>query len=423
MDDRRTRTTALARGTAPAEIRRDRDGLLGHLAVIDVEGWDSPSATALLTYLRSHVVRPLAVDVGLRGACAAHAEATAWEAVWLQLLEPSLRSAHSPWGVLWQTARRAMLGEILADRWGVSPRRAWELDAAERAGGIRRPLSLEPLLTNGWEPPAEGSAGMHDGPLTTAVHLAAQALGEAGWPAELAARIVQETAEMDGPVGAGTTAVGWRPLAIRLELPPWQARRLVLIAIHAYAAAFHGADLSAPDPVAADRGVGALVRHARAWQRLHHALSDFAILAPPMTSIRDDATAAVRLLQELAPMQHPPTPAPFAPTERHVAAVLNGAVQVIADIAVQEGTTFDRLARTGLLFMPARSLPRDLVSERPDLATAHLERRIVHAPETVTGITARLYAEVAAHPIGVSTAAPARRSATASTEARAISMA
>ncbi|NCT89526.1 hypothetical protein GXB85_00955 [Cellulomonas sp. APG4] len=195
------------------------------------------------------------------------------------------------------------------------------------------------------------------------------------------------------------------------------------IAIHAYAAAFHGADLSAPDPVAADRGVGALVRHARAWQRLHHALSDFAILAPPMTSIRDDATAAVRLLQELAPMQHPPTPAPFAPTERHVAAVLNGAVQVIADIAVHEGTTFDRLARTGLLFMPARSLPRDLVSERPDLATAHLERRIVHAPETVTGITARLYAEVAAHPIGVSTAAPARRSATASTEARAISMA
>lgn len=229
MDDRRTHTTALARGTAPAEIRRDRDGLLDHLAAIDVEGWDGPSATALLTYLRSHVVRPLAVDVGLRGACAAHAEATAWEAVWLQLLEPSLRSAHSPWGVLWQTARRAMLGEILADRWGVSARRAWELDAAERAGGVRRPLSLEPLLTNGWEPPAEGAIGLHDGPLATAVLLAAQALREAGWSSDMAVRITQETAEMDAPVGVGTTVVGWRPLANRLHLPPWQARRLVLV--------------------------------------------------------------------------------------------------------------------------------------------------------------------------------------------------
>lgn len=229
MNSRDARISKHTKATARTEIRRDRTGLLNHLDAVDAEGWEGPTATALLTYLRTHVIRPLAVDIGLRGACASHAEATAWEAVWLQLLEPSLRSAHSPWGVLWQTARRAMLGEILADRWGVSPRRAWELDAAERAGGIRRPLSLEPLLTNGWEPPAEASAGMHDSPLTMAVRLAAQALGEAGWPTELAARIVQETAEMDAFVGAGTTAVGWRPLANRLELPPWQARRLVLV--------------------------------------------------------------------------------------------------------------------------------------------------------------------------------------------------
>lgn len=229
MDHRLTHTTALARGTAPTGVRRDRDGLLDQLAVVDVEGWDGPSATALLTYLRSHVVRPLAVDVGLRGVCAAHAEATAWEAVWLQLLEPSLRTSGSPWGVLWQTARRAMLGEILADRWGVSARRAWELDAAERVGGIRRPLSLEPLLTSGWEPHAEGTTGVHDGPLATAVQVAAQALREAGWSTDVAVRIAQETVEMDGPVGAGTTVVGWRPLASRLNLPPWQARRLVLV--------------------------------------------------------------------------------------------------------------------------------------------------------------------------------------------------
>ncbi|GEL48855.1 hypothetical protein CHO01_39710 [Cellulomonas hominis] len=170
-------------------------------------------------------------------------------------------------------------------------------------------------------------------------------------------------------------------------------------------------------------GAGALVQHARAWQRLHHALSEFAILEPPATSIRDDAGAAARLLRDLAPIEHRQTSAPFAPSERHVAAVLNGAVQVMADIAVHEGTTFDRLARTGLLLMPALTLPRDLVSERPDLAEARLERRIVHAPDTITGATARLYAEVAAHPIGVTTATPVRRSPAASAEAPAISMA
>ncbi|NCT89749.1 hypothetical protein GXB85_02100 [Cellulomonas sp. APG4] len=192
------------------------------------------------------------------------------------------------------------------------------------------------------------------------------------------------------------------------------------VAVHAHAAAFHGADLTAPDTAGADRGTGALVGHARAWQRLHQALSEFSILAPPTTSIRDDAAAAVRLLRELAPIEHPQTHAPFAPAERHVAAVLNGAVQVMADIAVHEGTTFDRLARAGLLYMPARTLPRELVSDRPDLATARLEQRLVHAPDVTTGATARLYTEVASHPIGVSTAAPVGRLPAASMDTPAI---
>jgi hypothetical protein len=181
------------------------------------------------------------------------------------------------------------------------------------------------------------------------------------------------------------------------------------VAVHAHTAAFHGADLAAPDTASADRGLGALVGHARTWQRLLHALSEFAILAPPATSIRDDAAAAARLLRELAPIEHSQGSAPFTPAERQIAAVLNGAVQVMADIAVHEGTTFDRLARAGFLHTPARTLPRDLVSERPDLATARLEHRLVCAPDVITGATARLYVEVAAHPIGVSAAAPANR--------------
>ncbi|WP_024287146.1 hypothetical protein [Cellulomonas sp. KRMCY2] len=53
---------------APTEIRRDSDGLRGPLDAIDAKGWDGPTATALLTYLRSRVVGPLVLDVGLRGA-------------------------------------------------------------------------------------------------------------------------------------------------------------------------------------------------------------------------------------------------------------------------------------------------------------------------------------------------------------------
>lgn len=180
------------------------------------------------------------------------------------------------------------------------------------------------------------------------------------------------------------------------------------VAIHAHTAALHGADLSVPD-VVADRGVGALVQHARTWQCLHHALSELAILAPALTTIHDDAAAAARLLRELAPLErHRPT-VPFVPAERRVAAVLNGAVQVMADIAVHEGTTFDRLTRAGLVYMPARTLPRDLVTERPELAAARLEHRIVRAPDAVTAVAARLYAELAAHPAGVSTPPTAGR--------------
>ncbi len=195
------------------------------------------------------------------------------------------------------------------------------------------------------------------------------------------------------------------------------------VAVHAHTAAFHGADLKAPDTASADRGAGALVTHARTWQRLHHALSEFAILTPPATSIHDDAAAAARLLRELAPIEHRRGSAPFTSAERQIAARLNGAVQVMADVAVHEGTTFDRLARAGLLYMPAPTLPRDLVSEHPDLATARLEQRLVHAPDVITAATARLYAEVAAHPIGVSATPPVGPLTAASTGSSPITMA
>jgi hypothetical protein len=177
------------------------------------------------------------------------------------------------------------------------------------------------------------------------------------------------------------------------------------VAVHAHAAAFYGADLGAPD-ASAPNGPGALVAHGRSWQRLHQALSQFAVLAPPVASVRDDAVAVARLLGELAPLDAHRDRAPSAAAERQVGAALNAAVQVMADIAVHEGAAFDRLARSGLLHIPARALPRDLVTDHPDVATARLGGRTVQAPAELLQALAGMYAELAAHPIGPPTLPP-----------------
>src|SRR5665647_144698 len=56
-------------------IARDQRGLLHALAVIDVEGWDGETATSLLTYIRCELIRPLTIDIGLRGGAASASEA------------------------------------------------------------------------------------------------------------------------------------------------------------------------------------------------------------------------------------------------------------------------------------------------------------------------------------------------------------
>lgn len=225
-------TTALdVRSSYLQAITRDSRGMRDALAVIDTEGWDGPTAVNLLTYIRCELIRPLTIDTGLRGGDAWEGEMAAWEAVWLKLCDPSLRSTKSPWGVIWQTARRAVLGEILAARWGTGRRRAWVYDADERAGHVSRPISLEPLLRDGLDVEDEASAPRSGPPtpVSAALDLAAGALADSGWSAAKAREIVAEVAIMEVPLGEGRTVVGWRPLAERLEVPPWQARRLTLL--------------------------------------------------------------------------------------------------------------------------------------------------------------------------------------------------
>jgi hypothetical protein len=52
------------------------------LQVIDREGWDGPTATELLLYLRENLVRLQVRDTALNRPAFAQAEATGWAVAW-----------------------------------------------------------------------------------------------------------------------------------------------------------------------------------------------------------------------------------------------------------------------------------------------------------------------------------------------------
>ena len=223
-----TATTDRASADAPLRVRRDRAGLLTLLRVIDDEGWESPTATELLTYVRTEMVRPLTIDLGLRGAAASQAEASAWETVWLTMTKQSLRSASSPWGVLWQAARRAVLGEVLEAKFATNERKARRLEASARDAGFTSAASLEEMAERRLEPISVGADPGVGIAWRTLLAAADAGMVEAGWDTDDAKRIVNAVLCMPTRPDARSTIVGWRLLAVELQLPPWQARRIAL---------------------------------------------------------------------------------------------------------------------------------------------------------------------------------------------------
>ncbi len=173
------------------------------------------------------------------------------------------------------------------------------------------------------------------------------------------------------------------------------------IAIHAHTAAFHGANpTQGPEPAAGAHGTGALILRGRAWQALHRQVSHFITLTPPTASVRDDLLALSQLLPRLAPLGSPTNTARLAdPRAREIGAALNGAIAIMADIADHGAAPFNHLERTGGLHMRARDLPRDLVTDDPALAEAHLNDAIVRAPARVTKAVREGLGLAAGHPI------------------------
>jgi hypothetical protein len=214
------------------EITRDRAGLLSALAAIDDLGWDSAVGESLLVYVRATVVRPHLVRTRLCDAARQQAEATAWEAVWEALLDKSLRTAESPWGVLWQVARHSVLGEIMAGHYGTDARKSWRAhrrSAPKNPESTPRSLSGSPaaLISLGDLPDDGTEIADEDGLLSLLacprLMLVVDALVEVGWTRSVAARVVEAVACSAGRVGSD--AVDWRLFATVLQIPGWQVRR------------------------------------------------------------------------------------------------------------------------------------------------------------------------------------------------------
>jgi hypothetical protein len=192
--------------------------------VIDKEGWDGETATALLTFVREEIARPLAVYVGLRGLAASQAEASAWQAAWIAMTKPSIRLAASPWGVIWRAAKRAVLGEVVAAQCASNDHRAWHWRRAGKGhDAVRVVISLDALLNTPWEPTVDE----HADTIGAALAATRGALVAAGWDADDSTEILDAFIDLP-PVksDARSILVGWRAIADKLGLPPWQARRL-----------------------------------------------------------------------------------------------------------------------------------------------------------------------------------------------------
>ena len=231
------------RSPAPS-IARDRDGLVAVLQVVDEDGWDCRAAHELLDYVRLTVVRPHVALTRLRGLAADQAEATAWAATWEALRSPSIRTVRSPWGVLWSTARRAVLGECVAGIYCTSIRTAWSLvgsspepsSASDPAAVKVRPLgaiTISELEWAGLEMPDEAPPMNLDAPPSILPQII-DALVAEGWSAPVASLMVDAVAVYaDGSGCLLAEAKGWRPLAVALRLPPWQVRRVMVVMLGA----------------------------------------------------------------------------------------------------------------------------------------------------------------------------------------------
>jgi hypothetical protein len=213
---------------------RDNDRLREDLKLIGEVGWEHPSATALLQFVREDLVRPLVIGEGLRGLAAWQAEASGWAVAWEMLRDPALRHARSPWGIVWAAVRREVRAEAVSARYCTGLRRAWHARGPSGASPTPSVLSLDRLAELGVEPEAVQGSAVGErwgaGSVGGVLEVVVGAMCDAGWHAPTAIELVESIAELARcDVSDSRRKAGWRTLADQLGLPPWQVRRVMVV--------------------------------------------------------------------------------------------------------------------------------------------------------------------------------------------------
>ena len=170
------------------------------------------------------------------------------------------------------------------------------------------------------------------------------------------------------------------------------------VAVHAHAAAFH----------AGPRGpAGTLIARGRSWQTLGSRLAALVSPAPHDDVVRADLTALARILPAVAPLSGPGRAHEADPTIRRTGAALGGAVAVMTEVADHNARTFAKITRTSTVYVPARAMTGDEITDHPELVRARLDGRLAPAPERQLHEVDRLYQNLRNQPSHTPTRGPA----------------
>jgi hypothetical protein len=170
------------------------------------------------------------------------------------------------------------------------------------------------------------------------------------------------------------------------------------IAVHAHAAAFH-AGRTGP--------ANTLVARGRNWQTLGSKLAALVSPAPHDDVVRADLTALARLLPAVAPLSGPGRAHEADPTIRRTGATLGGAVALMTEVADHNARAFATITRTSTVYVPARALSGEEITDHPELVRARLDGRLAPAPERQLDEVSKLYQGLRSHPSPTTALGPA----------------
>lgn len=159
----------------------------------------------------------------------------------------------------------------------------------------------------------------------------------------------------------------------------------IAVAVHAHTAAFHTGPQGPP---------AAVVARGRRWQHLSRTLALFITPIPRDDIVRDDLAHLAELLPVLSPLHGPTHVTEPAPEARQAGAVLNGAVNLMREIADHGARAFARITQHRTIYLPARELTGQEVTDNPDLVTARLHGALAPVPEHRLNAVYRAYGEL-----------------------------